>query len=94
MPPYLPKAFVAIEDRRFYKHMGVDPLGIIRAVRANAQAGGVAEVFTPKDYDATAIMAQVLDEVRAARGLPRPSRSSLTRIATRPSRGSRAARCC
>jgi (2R)-ethylmalonyl-CoA mutase len=32
---------------------------------------GVAAVFTPKDYDATAIMAQVLDEVRAARGLPR-----------------------
>jgi (2R)-ethylmalonyl-CoA mutase len=32
---------------------------------------GVAAVFTPKDYDATAIMARVLDEVRAARGLPR-----------------------
>ncbi|MGD9955799.1 MAG: protein meaA [Candidatus Nanopelagicales bacterium] len=32
---------------------------------------GVAAVFTPKDYDATAIMARVLDEVRAAKGLPR-----------------------
>jgi (2R)-ethylmalonyl-CoA mutase len=32
---------------------------------------GVAAVFTPKDYDATAIMARVLDEVRAAHGLPR-----------------------
>jgi (2R)-ethylmalonyl-CoA mutase len=32
---------------------------------------GVAAVFTPKDYDATAIMAQVLDEVRASRGLSR-----------------------
>jgi (2R)-ethylmalonyl-CoA mutase len=32
---------------------------------------GVAAVFTPKDYDATAIMARVLDEVRAAQGLPR-----------------------
>ena len=32
---------------------------------------GVAAVFTPKDYDATAIMARVLDEVRAARGLTR-----------------------
>ena len=32
---------------------------------------GVAAVFTPKDYDATAIMAKVLDEVRAAKGLPR-----------------------
>ncbi len=32
---------------------------------------GVAAVFTPKDYDATAIMAKVLDEVRAAKGMPR-----------------------
>ncbi len=32
---------------------------------------GVAAVFTPKDYDATTIMAKVLDEVRAAKGLPR-----------------------
>jgi len=30
---------------------------------------GVAAVFTPKDYDATAIMGAVLDQVRAARGL-------------------------
>ena len=43
LPKAVPEAFVAIEDRRFYKHMGVDPLGIIRAMRANAQAGGVAE---------------------------------------------------
>jgi (2R)-ethylmalonyl-CoA mutase len=35
------------------------------------RAAGVAAVFTPKDYDATAIMARVLDEVRAARGLDR-----------------------
>jgi (2R)-ethylmalonyl-CoA mutase len=32
---------------------------------------GVAAVFTPKNYDATAIMARVLDEVRAAHGLAR-----------------------
>ncbi len=32
LPPYLPKAFVAIEDRRFYSHFGIDPLGIGRAV--------------------------------------------------------------
>jgi (2R)-ethylmalonyl-CoA mutase len=35
------------------------------------QRDGVAAVFTPKDYDATAIMARVLDEVRAAHGLSR-----------------------
>ena len=34
LPPYLPKAFVAIEDRRFYSHWGIDPIGIARAHRA------------------------------------------------------------
>ena len=32
LPPYLPHAFVAIEDRRFYSHFGIDPIGIVRAV--------------------------------------------------------------
>ena len=32
LPPYLPKAFIAIEDRRFYSHFGIDPIGILRAV--------------------------------------------------------------
>jgi penicillin-binding protein 1A len=32
LPPYVPKAFIAIEDRRFYKHFGIDPLGLARAV--------------------------------------------------------------
>ncbi|MBO9557313.1 MAG: transglycosylase domain-containing protein, partial [Caulobacter sp.] len=43
LPAYVPGAFIAIEDRRFYKHMGVDPKAILRAVGANAKAGGVSE---------------------------------------------------
>jgi penicillin-binding protein 1A len=31
LPDYVPKAFVAIEDRRFYSHHGIDPWGILRA---------------------------------------------------------------
>jgi penicillin-binding protein 1A len=31
LPPYLPEAFIAIEDRRFYSHHGIDPIGIARA---------------------------------------------------------------
>jgi (2R)-ethylmalonyl-CoA mutase len=38
---------------------------------AELRAQGVAAVFTPKDYDATAIMGRVVDEVRVAHGLPR-----------------------
>ncbi len=32
LPDYVPKAFIAIEDRRFYYHPGFDPLGISRAI--------------------------------------------------------------
>lgn len=41
LPPYLPQAFIAIEDRRFYTHAGIDPIGIARAlVRNIMRAGG------------------------------------------------------
>src|SRR5947207_1803409 len=43
LPPYLPKAFLAIEDRRFYSHHGVDPFGIARAVAANVLHRGVSQ---------------------------------------------------
>ncbi|MBS0530078.1 MAG: penicillin-binding protein 1A [Proteobacteria bacterium] len=43
LPPYLPKAFIAIEDRRFYSHYGVDPLGILRAAAANILHRGVSQ---------------------------------------------------
>jgi penicillin-binding protein 1A len=38
MPAYLPAAFIAMEDRRFYSHHGVDPRGIVRAMMANLRA--------------------------------------------------------
>ena len=43
LPPYLPRAFVAIEDRRFYSHLGVDPVGIARAVAQNITRRGVSQ---------------------------------------------------
>jgi penicillin-binding protein 1A len=39
MSPYIPAAVVAIEDRRFYSHVGVDPVGLVRAMAANLAAG-------------------------------------------------------
>ncbi len=41
--PYLPKAIVASEDSRFYWHIGVDPLGIVRALKTNLDQGGIRE---------------------------------------------------
>ncbi|WP_029583934.1 transglycosylase domain-containing protein [Bradyrhizobium sp. URHD0069] len=43
LPPYLPKAFIAIEDRRFYSHYGIDPFGIARAAVANVLHRGVSQ---------------------------------------------------
>ncbi len=43
MPPYVPEAFVAIEDRRFYHHLGFDLIGIMRAVVTDLRHGHAAE---------------------------------------------------
>jgi penicillin-binding protein 1A len=43
LPPYLARAVIATEDRRFYHHLGVDPVGLIRAGFRNWQAGGVVQ---------------------------------------------------
>ena len=43
MPPYLPAAAVAVEDRRFWHHPGVDPIGLARAVWVNLTSGRVAQ---------------------------------------------------
>jgi penicillin-binding protein 1A len=43
LPAHLPKAFLAIEDRRFYSHFGVDPVGIFRAATANLMHRGVSQ---------------------------------------------------
>ncbi len=43
LPKYVPNAFVAIEDRRFYEHFGVDLFGIARASFANLLHRGVAQ---------------------------------------------------
>src|ERR1700742_1831558 len=39
LPPNLVHAVVAIEDRRFYHHFGVDPIGLARAMLTNSRKG-------------------------------------------------------
>ncbi len=41
LPPELPTAFVASEDRRFHRHFGVDPLSVARAAWSDLRAGEI-----------------------------------------------------
>lgn len=43
IPPHLVKAVLATEDMRFFQHFGVDVVGTMRAMVANAQAQGVVQ---------------------------------------------------
>lgn len=43
LPKFLRQATIAIEDRPFYKHHGVDPKGILRAAWVNLRRGGISQ---------------------------------------------------
>src|SRR5271155_2558983 len=43
LPAYVPNAFIAIEDRRFRHHFGIDPIGMARAAVENITVGHVAQ---------------------------------------------------
>jgi len=43
LPAFVPQAFIAIEDRRFYRHFGVDVGGMMRAGATNLRAGRVVQ---------------------------------------------------
>lgn len=46
IPPHVRRAFIATEDRRFYRHAGIDWRGVARAVARNVAALGVREGFS------------------------------------------------
>jgi penicillin-binding protein 1B len=43
MPPRLVETILAVEDRRFYSHPGIDPVAVGRAVWRNLTKGGVVQ---------------------------------------------------
>ncbi len=43
LPASLSNGLIAIEDKRFYKHPGFDPIGLARAAKANYQAGRIVQ---------------------------------------------------
>lgn len=43
LPAHVPHAILAVEDRNFYHHFGVNPISVIRAAVANVRNGGVVQ---------------------------------------------------
>lgn len=43
LPDYVPNAIIAIEDRRFYSHHGIDPWGLARAMANNLRGGRLTQ---------------------------------------------------
>ncbi len=43
LPSYLPQAVLAVEDRRFYSHFGIDPFGVARAIWINLRTGKLVQ---------------------------------------------------
>lgn len=43
LPPHVPQAILAVEDRRFYHHFGIDPFGVLRAFGVNIVSGGFVQ---------------------------------------------------
>ena len=43
LPPYVADAFIAIEDHRFREHIGLDPIGLLRAASEDLIAGHVVQ---------------------------------------------------
>ena len=47
LPPYVPAAFVSIEDKRFYEHGGFDAVGMARALVTDLALGRTAQGASP-----------------------------------------------
>ena len=43
LPPYVPGAIIAMEDKRFYHHGAIDPMGIARALWVDLRSGGLRQ---------------------------------------------------
>ena len=47
LPDYVPNAFIAIEDQRFFQHFGIDIRGLVRALFRNLREGRIVEGAVP-----------------------------------------------
>ncbi len=65
MPPLLASATVAAEDRRFYRHAGVDPIALLRAARHDLVEGRLVEGGSTITQQTAKLLLQRRDGVRS-----------------------------
>jgi len=56
MSPWLVQATIAVEDQRFFKHPGVDPVAVLRAALQNVKAGRVLSGASTLDMQVCRMM--------------------------------------
>ena len=78
MSPSIPAAFLAVEDKRFYEHHGVDWVRFFGAIKNNILAGGMAEGFSTITMQlAGNLFPEEIDRRRRGiRGIPRKIREA------------------
>jgi penicillin-binding protein 1C len=70
---------MATEDRRYYTHPGVDPVGLVRALGTNAEAGGVSQGGSTIEMQLTRNL--FLADERTERTLGRKVKEALAAVA-------------
>ena len=69
LPGHLIDAVIAIEDRRFRDHDGIDPRGILRALSENLRAGGIRQDGHPWDFKVLFTVGLSMNEPRSISNL-------------------------
>jgi penicillin-binding protein 1C len=76
LPPMLVAATVAAEDRRFFRHAGIDPLSIVRAVKTNLAEGAIVEGGSTISQQAAKLLLNRLEPGRS-RGVAAKTREAV-----------------
>jgi penicillin-binding protein 1C len=76
LPPMLVTATVAAEDRRFFRHVGVDPLSIVRALKTNLAEGALVEGGSTISQQAAKLLLNRLEPGRS-RGIAAKMREAV-----------------
>ena len=80
LPANLISATIAAEDRRFYKHAGVDPVAIVRAAWRNLREGAVVEGGSTITQQVVKLLLARRNDGRQRRGLSAKIREAIVAL--------------